>query len=116
MAEQIDPKDHEEVVAEKNKLAQALADAEKAKGVLESGKADLSRRVAAVQKEKDDAMTSRNKLGAQVCVGWVWFCWAGGPDACSLLDLVALLAFFVCAVEGCIYVCSATPSVLFFCS
>lgn len=68
VAEQIDPKDHEDVVAEKNKLAQALTDAVKAKGVLESNKADLSRRMAAVQKEKDDAMASRNKIGAQVGV------------------------------------------------
>ncbi|CAN0189061.1 unnamed protein product, partial [Ectocarpus fasciculatus] len=36
----VDPKDHEDVIAEKERLAKALAEAEQAKAALENAKAD----------------------------------------------------------------------------
>ena len=63
---QVDPKDHEEVVAEKNKLEKSLAESEKAKGVLETRQAELLRAKEAVEKQRDDSNTTRSKIAAQV--------------------------------------------------
>lgn len=63
----MDPKDHEEVVAENQKLEQSLADSEKAKGLLESSKAELIRTKAAVEKQRDDANAMKSKIATQVC-------------------------------------------------
>ena len=63
----MDPKEHEEVVAEKQKLEQSLADSEKAKGLLESSKAELIRAKGAVEKQRDDANAMKSKNAAQVC-------------------------------------------------
>ncbi|CAM9963394.1 unnamed protein product, partial [Ectocarpus sp. 8 AP-2014] len=62
----VDPKDHEDVIAEKERLAKALAEAEQTKAALESAKADLTRGKAAAEKERDDANAIKAKLLPQV--------------------------------------------------
>lgn len=62
----MDPKDHEDMIAEKERLAKALAEAEQAKAALENAKADLTRGKAAAEKERDDANTIKAKLLPQV--------------------------------------------------
>ena len=63
----MDPKDYEQVLAEKKKLEQSLVDSEKATGLLESSKAELMRAKAAVEKQRDDANGMKSKMAAQVC-------------------------------------------------
>ncbi|CAM9512123.1 unnamed protein product, partial [Ectocarpus sp. 4 AP-2014] len=62
----VDPKDHEDVIAEKERLAKALAEAEQAKADLENAKADLTRGKAAAEKERNDANAIKAKLLPQV--------------------------------------------------
>ncbi|CAN0518544.1 unnamed protein product, partial [Ectocarpus sp. 12 AP-2014] len=62
----VDPKDHEDVIAEKERLAKALAEAEQAKAALENAKADLTRGKAAAEKERDDVNAIKAKLLPQV--------------------------------------------------
>lgn len=64
----MDPKDHEEVIAEKKKLELSLTEAKKAKDLLESNKAELIRAKGTVEKQRDDANATKTKLIAQVRV------------------------------------------------
>lgn len=64
----MDPKDHEEVVAERERLAKALAEAEKAKAALESRKAELARGKAMAEKQRDEANMAKTKVMPQVIV------------------------------------------------
>lgn len=76
---QVDPKDHEQVKAEKAKLEQSLAEVERVKAVLERTKAELVKSKAAVEKERDEANSSKAKVVSQVSI-----------LVCPLLSLHAL--------------------------
>lgn len=63
---QVDPKEHEEVVAAKESLENALAESNQAKSSLETRKAELAQSKAMVEKQRDDANATKTKLIAQV--------------------------------------------------
>ena len=63
---QVDPKEHDEVVAENNKLQKSLAEEERAKAALENSKAELMRAKAAAEKQRDDVNAVKSRLTNQV--------------------------------------------------
>lgn len=68
----MDPKDHEELKAEKAKLDQSLAEAEHAKVALEKSTVELMRVKIMTEKERDEANIIKARVLAQV----------GGSYAC----------------------------------
>ena len=66
---QVDPKEHEEVIAEKDRLGKLLSEAQQAKTALDAAKADLSRGKAQAEKERDDANAAKTRLVPQVGFG-----------------------------------------------
>lgn len=62
----MDPKDHEEVIEERNNLKKAVAEAEKVKGVLETQKAELTKAKASAEKQRDEVNAVKSKLTNQV--------------------------------------------------
>lgn len=62
----MDPKDHEEVIEERDSLKKAVAEAERINGVIETQKAELTKAKAAVEKQRDEVNVVKSKLTNQV--------------------------------------------------